>query len=402
MTHDLDRHLETVLRDAVTPPPTDGVVAAVAARAQRRRRNRRLGTGAIAAALVAAIVAVGVSAWSDGRSTRVAAPGRPATPVVRIVAGDDLGAGAADDSDAAALTRVPALPADEVAHGPLLASGPTVAVVTSESSARGTAGPSRVLRVELPDGPVVDEAVVQGEVLALADGEGARWALARDREVLGPDDPRFRIKRLGVDGSVVSNPVPTSEVPTGSVVAGGGGVWLPVADGVLRFDPVSGAFASKHSLPAASERSVATVGKAVYVSGDDAVWRLDPASPAPVLVDELDGGGRIAGIAAGPDGTLVELVIARDGRARLEVPSTSRSTALPRMLDARTLRSVDGLVWVEGDLDGSRAIVVLDRRLRDVSQVASFDPEAVTEPTLTARDEVVALHDGALWRAPLD
>ena len=80
--------------------------------------------------------------------------------------------------------------------------------------------------------------------LDLADGEGARWALTHDKDVIGPQDPEFRIKRNGPDGTVVSNPVPPGDVPTGDLVAAGGGVWLPVRDAVLRFDPGSETFTS--------------------------------------------------------------------------------------------------------------------------------------------------------------
>ena len=129
---------------------------------------------------------------------------------------------------------------------PLLPSGDTVAVAAYDRTETGfTVPPSRIVRVATSDGGVRDRVDLEGEIVALADGEGARWALTRDQVVKGPADPRFRVKRIAGDGTVASHPVPPGEEPSGTIAAGGGGVWLPVRDGVLRFDLMTGAFASE-------------------------------------------------------------------------------------------------------------------------------------------------------------
>ena len=85
--------------------------------------------------------------------------------------------------------------------------------------------------------------------------------------MIGPQDPEFRIKRIGPDGTVASNSVPPGDVPAGDLVAAGGGVWLPVRDGVLRFDPVTGVLAARIPLDVSAEqRGIANLGKFVAVT----------------------------------------------------------------------------------------------------------------------------------------
>src|SRR5262245_65827114 len=123
------------------------------------------------------------------------------------------------------LRAVPVRPDEGYLTSPLHAGGTTVALAAYERTDGGYSfPPSHVVRVQA-NGRVVDRIDLQGEILELAEGEGARWALTHDKEVIGPQDPEFRIKRIGPDGSVVSNPVPPGDVPTGDLVAGGGGVW---------------------------------------------------------------------------------------------------------------------------------------------------------------------------------
>ena len=98
--------------------------------------------------------------------------------------------------------------------------------------------------------------------------------------MLGPQDPEFRVKRITPDDNHVSNAIPPPNHPVGSIVAGGGAVWVPVTDGVLRFDPATGAYEGKVALPTVSDRrGVALLGKgAAYVTDGVTVRRLDPGA----------------------------------------------------------------------------------------------------------------------------
>ena len=146
----------------------------------------------------------------------------------------------------------------------------------------------------------VDRVDLEGEIVALADGEGARWALTRDQVVDGPTDARFRVKRVAGDGTVASNPVPPGEEPSGTIAAGGGAVWVPVRDGVLRYDLTTGAFAAKIPLAPAERRAIAVGGKATYVSDGAAVLRLDPTSSAAAPAGARPSATPVLGLTSSP------------------------------------------------------------------------------------------------------
>jgi hypothetical protein len=390
---DVDRQLRDALRESVEPPST-GVLERVAARRDHRRRARQQRWAA--AALVVALIGAGAVLATTGRgpSTRVAAPGSRVVPEVRVIDGDELDGSVEDAGRDASVARLRISPDEGYVRGPILAFGGAVAFATYDRAAASfTFPPSRIVRVRVPDGTVVDEVELQGEIVALADGEGARWALTRDKEVAGPDDPRFRVKRVAPDGTVVSNAVPPAEEPTGEIVAGGGGVWVPVRDGVLRFDPVSGAHMSKVSLSPAARRGIATGAKAVYVTSGTALYRLDPASDQPVL--EHDGADTLADLTNGDGAALVELVIAGDGSARVNISSTQATIALPDRLDARSLESANGVVWVDGTLAGSRVVAVLDRRLRSIDRIVVLPADAVIG--FVTGDRAVIAAGGEAW-----
>jgi hypothetical protein len=395
---DVDRQLRDALRDSVEPPVSADVLERVAARRDHRRRARQQRWAA--AALVVVLVGAGavLATTGGGPSTHVAAPGSRVVPGVRVIGGDEFDGSVEDAGRDANVARLRISPDEGYVRGPILAAGSAVAFATYDRAATGfTFPPSRIVRVRVPDGTVIDEVELQGEIVALADGEGARWVLTRDKEVIGPDDPRFRVKRVAPDGTVISNAVPPAEEPTGEIVAAGGGVWVPVRDGVLRFDPVSGAHVSRVSLPPAASRGIAAGAKAVYVTSGTSLYRLDPASDRPVL--EHDGAGTLIDLANGDDAALAELVIGGDGRARVDIASTPATIALPGRLDAGSLESANGVVWVDGTLAGSRVAVVLDRRLRSIDRIVVLPADAVLG--FVSRDRAVIAAGGEAWIADL-
>ena len=276
MTHDdLDQRVERALREAAPPQgPTPGVFERIAVK-RARRQHRRQVQRAVGVFAATAVVVTGVL---------VAFVGEDSTPEIATVSGPRVVEHATPRLEAGrALDLEPLLVTPDTGYvrPPLLPSGDTVAVAAYDRTETGfSVPPSRIVRVATSDGGVRDRVDLEGEIVALADGEGARWALTRDQVVKGPADPRFRVKRIAGDGTVASHPVPPGEEPSGTIAAGGGGVWLPVRDGVLRFDLTSGAFAAKIPLAPAERRAIAVGGKAAYVSDGVAVLRLDPTTDA--------------------------------------------------------------------------------------------------------------------------
>jgi len=151
------------------------------------------------------------------------------------------------------------------------------------------------------------------------------------------------------------------------------------------------------SLPPAASRGIAAGAKAVYVTSGTSLYRLDPASDRPVL--EHDGAGTLTDLANGDDAALAELVIGGDGRARVDIASTPATIALPGRLDAGSLESANGVVWVDGTLAGSRVAVVLDRRLRSIDRIVVLPADAVLG--FVSRDRAVIAAGGEAWIADL-
>jgi hypothetical protein len=296
-------------------------------------------------------------------------------------------------------------------------SGEFVAVASydrsdrSDRSDRGfTFPPSRVVRID-EGGRVLDEVDLQGEVMSLADGEGARWVLTRDAIVLGPEDAEFRVKRIGPGGDVSSAAVPPGQQPVGALVAGGGGVWVPVADGVLRFDAADGAYAGRIDLPPASHRTVVAFGKGVFATTSGGLARLDPSrmtAAEPVvtppatdgaIVDAATGGRATWALVDGPDGTALVAVEITGGL------DPTRRLPLPRDLVPERLEYSAGRLVIAGRVGGRPALVSLrehDARAPTVERVAVLDTTDDAAWALTAGDTVAVATDGRLWVLPLD
>ena len=248
-----DTRLAQVLHDAAPVVDASGVLDRVASKRVRRRRQRRLATGASALVVVLLVIVVTVLVTRDDtRSPQVAAPGAGLS--ARVVTGRDA---TADGQEA---TPEPvALDADP---------GVLVAPVTVSSTAVSTASHDRgpdglpLTHVVRIDGThVIDVVNFKAEVVSIADGEGARWALTRNPRPTGGTLPDTFLKRIGAVGDPVSTQLPLDADPVGPVAAVGGAVWVPLRDGVLQFDPATAALAREIPLPAASSRYVAQVGK---------------------------------------------------------------------------------------------------------------------------------------------
>ena len=286
---------------------------------------------------------------------------------------------------------------------PVLPSGDTVAVAAYDRTATGfTFPPSRIVRLATTGGEIIDRVDLQGEIIALADGEGARWALTRDKATKASVEPRFRVKRIGVDGTVASNPVPPGEEPTGSLVAGGGGVWVPVRDGVLHFDLATGAFAAKVPLPPAEQRAVAVGGKGAFVSDGAAVLRLDPTSDTATATGGTQPTTSILGLATSGSAPIVEL-LAPDatGQATVADALGDRKVRLPANVDARSLRSANGVLWVDAAIDGAVVAISFDESLHAIDRVVRLPDASDATLTFLSRDRVLVVSGGQMWTADL-
>jgi hypothetical protein len=354
-----DDRLRDALREAALEPSTGDVLRRVRSKWARRRTIHRIERGTLVAAVFAALVVGSVVVLDDPVSehqVRVAtAPG--SVPRVRFVDGGEV--------RRASVRRIPVVPDEGYVRGPLLASsGRTIAMAAYDrDGSTYTFPPSRIVRVD-HRGEEVDRVDLQGEILSLADGEGARWALTRDKTVLGPADPEFRVKRIGPDGGVVSNAVPPGEQPVGRIAAGGGGVWVPVADGVLRFDPATGGFAAKVALSNPAERrAVVASGKFFFVTDGNVEVRLDPAeTTASDVVGELPVDIELT------DAVYVNslgspVLLGFDAAAQTWVVSDGeRVLPFHPTFSAETISAANGVIWVDGIVDGVRSVAVLDVR----------------------------------------
>jgi hypothetical protein len=396
MTDELDERLRAALHAGAIQPSTVGVLDRVESKRERRRRARH--TRAALAAVVVAIAVGGgvlVAVRDRGPTAHVSTANRPRVvehPTPALDAGRPL-----------VPEPLVVTPDEGFVRGPVLPAGDTIAVAAYDRTDTGfTFPPSRIVRVAVPSGHVRDRVDLEGEILALSNGEGARWALTRDKVVNGPLDPRFRVKRIASDGQVVSNPVPPAEEPTGAIVAGGGGVWVPVRDGVLRFDLTSGAFVTKVPLSSADPHAIAFAGKGTYVSDGASVLRLDPTTDGALADGGLVAPTTVVGLASSPAAGLVELLGPGVGTGgAVAVPFSGRTVPLPANVDAHGLHEANGVVWVDATIDGAVVAIVLDESVRAVERVVRLPDTDDATITFVSRDRALVIAGGQMWLAAL-
>jgi len=394
----VDERLEQLFAATAVEPRDVDVFGAVTRKRHQRRTRRVVRNTSVA--LLALLVVVGSLAWlADERDSEptVAPAGRES------VASRKLG-------DAWLRAQPVALTPDlGYVRGPLLQSGDYLELATYERDGTGfKVPPSHVVRVDTT-GRVLDEIVLQGEILSLADGEGARWVVTHDADNV--KDRQYRVKRIGVDGTPVSNAFPRGVEPRGPIVAAGGAAWVPVEHGVLRFDSATGAYVGTVAAPDADRiPRLVRIGRDVYaysVTGSK-LMKLEATTLAPPTVVSTDVS--LLSVAATPgDAWAMTQLAGRTVVAPLD-PSTgildrARAVQLPKRFHGSELQAAGNTLWVAGtfpDLQSGITRVVVHNDGRAVAD----EPVMLRVPNPsdvlgTEGHGVLVAADGALYRVDI-
>lgn len=296
--------------------------------------------------------------------------------------------------------------------GPVLAVDDMVVTAAHDrNGATYTEFPSRVVTIVPASGAVTTLAELEGTVLSLAEGEGALWAVTRDQSI-DMDQVEYRVKRVTTANELPGTmPIPPGRVPAGDVIAGSGSVWVPVRDGVLVYDPATGALTETIDLPVQDRRGLAILGDAVYVTDGSALRRIDADGTLgdPVattaewpLIDMVATDGTAWALAS--DGELLWLDAA--------TASVAGVGALPPEMRAPKLHVAGAQVWASGEADlapppdaSSKSVaaepvmVVLDDSGIAGTVVLAGATDA--ETTFTSTGELILLSGGTAYRATL-
>jgi hypothetical protein len=394
-----DRRIERALEAAAPAVDTGRVLERVATKRARRRTTRRIEGGVLALIVVAVIGLTAVlTTGNDGSSPQVAAPG--ARLSARIVRG---GGAVSGSTGTVVIPQAVALNPDEgYLRGPLFVGPSALSLAAYDRAANGTFmfPPSRIVRVD--GDQVLDRVDLQAEVLSIADGEGARWAVTENPPTPDGTMPQTFLKRITDNAVAHSEPLPPGSEPVGSVAAVGGAVWVPVRDGVLQFDPANGKVVRHLALAPASIRAVATVGKGAYayVTDGGAIRRLDPQRG---LADAVEFGAEVIGLASFDFDGRVLLRNETGGRDHARVASALSgdpvkiAAELPVGFEADSLVASATRIWATGTVDGAPAIALLDtsgvrativlQNGRDVS-LAWTSPDTVAVVSNGQRSEI--------------
>ena len=273
-----------------------------------------------------------------------------------------------------------------------------------------TGNPTRVVRVR-PDGTIDAEIDLRGDVLSLADGEGAWWVLTRERSV-DADGVAHRVKRVDParPDQVVSNPVAPRDRPAGPIVVGTSAAWVPTEAGVARFDARRGAFVARVDLGSEqAERAAAVAGDGMLVADGNTIARI-----------EADG--TVARTAIGLDAPVVSLAATGDavwavaGNQLLRLDPAGQEVqdrfALPVGLTDPTLATDGTGVVVSGTADlapraasGTTsvanelvALIVGDEGIESTVVVTGIPDPSEGTATAPSGGDLVVVKGGGLYR----
>jgi hypothetical protein len=359
----LDERIELALRGAAPDVERIGVLERVAVKRERRRVARRARTAAAMLGILAVIVTLAFAVPQDHRGARVAAPGGGGPGVqARVITDGPITAG----GGAVSTPEPVALDTDEgYLRGPLTVYGDTASLAAYDRD--GSAfrfPPSRVVRIDTATLHVVQRVDLKAEVLSIVDVGTVRWILTRNP---APANglPDVFLKRVSADGTVVSVLVPPPADPVGAISVTTSSVWVPVRDGVLRFDPATARFVARLALPPADTRTVIGLGGSVWVPDGGSLRLVESDDPSMVPVIEVaPAGDVIVGLAPTGDGDIWVVTRSTEtGRAVLFRQSLTgkhgADIALPGGFRPTGLRTANGRTWVEGTGGAAPAIVLI-------------------------------------------
>ena len=382
--------LERSLRASAPPVSTVGVLDQVAHKRQRHVRARRAGIAVVTATVVVATITLAfVAADDDGTTTRVAAPaGAVHARVLR-------GAVAAITSDSGtSRTAAPvALDPDQgFVRGPLVVSGSTLSFAAYDRDGSGFRfPPSRIVRVDSATAHEEGRVDLKAEVLSVADGEGARWALTRNPAPANGLPDAF-LKRITADGEVTSVLIPPGSDPVGPIAVGQGAVWIPLRDAVLRYDAATTRYTTRYALTPEDARSVAVTDQVVATDRGDLVALHEDGTISGMSAGTL-GESAIAAVTSTPSAGLLRLTVNPSDGGRFSV-GTER---LPAGFVATSLTSTGARTWVDGTAGGQPAVVLLDEQGVTRGAVV-LDGAHDVSFAWVSRDTLLATADGRLVR----
>jgi hypothetical protein len=378
-----DDQLEHALRVTAPHVSTVGVLDRVAEKRSRRRVARRVELAALVVALVVAFVAVLVVVRDDEPTNRVAAP---SAPTARVIAGDPL---ARSNGVTSAPVVITLEPDQGYVRGPLVVSGNTLSLAAYDHGGNSfTFPPSRIVRIDTRSFTEESRTDLKAEVLSIADGEGARWVVTRNQKPANGLPDTF-LKRIGTDGTVASTLLPFGTDPVGAVLAGGGSVWIPVRDGVLRVDPATARVVEHVDLAAADSRGVVFSRGAVWATDGGTVRVLDASGAGTEEPVQGSAIGLVSSAGRAPTPLTVDRTTGRASLGGLE---------LPRGFSAARIAAADDRIWVEGTVDGQPAAVLLEPLARAVRSTVILDGGHDASFAWVRSDTLLAVSNGQLLR----
>ncbi|HEX6311007.1 MAG TPA: hypothetical protein VF152_05225 [Acidimicrobiia bacterium] len=245
------------------------------------------------------------------------------------------------------------LSADEgFVRGPLVeANGQVWAAAYDRAGASYTVPPSRLVAFDPVSGRIVRQVDLQGEIVSLAGDGTSLWAVTHETSI-DADRVEYRVKRI-VDGATQpeSMPLPPGAEPVGAIVAGPGGAWVPVRDGVIGFTTGQAGPTTRIALPEQERRGMVVVDDRVYTTAGTTIRRVDEADARDSSV--------LATVAAAPLTDLVvteEFALALAGNGQLlwldrELTTVEAVGALPPGITGVELHTAGDRVWATGRAD---------------------------------------------------
>ena len=320
-----------------------------------------------------------------------------AAPGGRVITG---GAAITPDTGTARAPVPIALDPDQgYVRGPLVVSSSTLSLAAYDHAGDSfTYPPSRIVRLDDRTFHEDGRTDLKAEILSIADGEGARWVVTRNPKPTNGLPDAF-LKRIGADGAVSSKLLPFGSDPVGDVAVGAGAVWVPLRDGVLRYDAVTSQFVSKTSLAPADRRAIAVVNGSVLVTDGNQIRTLEGTNFSLGGFVLGNRGAEVIGL-AGTGDTLWTLSSAPNGsRAMLVGVPPVRKTDLPVRFAPASVAAFDGRVWVEGTVNGSPAVVLIEGTA--VRATVVLDEGRDASFAWVSPDTVLAVSGGTLLRIDL-